>query len=183
MKKGFSSINFHTATVQRFKGFCRKHGAPYSDTLDQMMDFFDKYQLAPSFDFGPTILDLRNDITKRVNAGIAILRDVEKHGVLPTKAMMELLFEGGPKEAGVEGEPEGLVISEVENMDFVAEFKLIDERKLRRDAELELEQARARFQELVLKKVTVIRPSFGRPRLQLDMGLKEFEELKAQYKT
>ena len=98
MKSGFSSINFHTSTVERFKGFCKKTGGTYTYTLENMMDFFDRYQLSPLTDFGPTIRGMETNIKKRIDAHIAISRNIEKNGVLPTKAMMQLLFEQAPRE-------------------------------------------------------------------------------------
>ena len=157
--------------------------------LDGMLDFFKYNELSPHDRLGRRmglVLDylgeLKTFFNKRNNATIAIIRDMEKHGVLPTKVMMELLFDGGPKRTD-DDDDEELIIPEVEQTDFDAEFRLIDERKLRRDAELELARAKERFGELVLKKIKVIRPSLGKPRLQLEMGLEEYEQLKEHYKT
>lgn len=109
---------------------------------------------------------------------------MEKHGVLPTKAMMELLFDGGPKAQSNEAEEqEDFKFPELDQVDFDAEFQLIDERKLRRDAERELAKAQERFGDLVLKKIKVVRPGLGRPKLQLEISLEEYEALKQHYKT
>lgn len=156
--------------------------------LEGMLDFFKYNELSPHDRLGQRmgmVLDYLKELkaffNKRNNATIAIIRDMEKHGVLPTKTMMELLFEGGPKRADDDDDGK-LIIPEVEQTDFDAEFRLIDERKLRRDAELELARARQRFSDLVLKKIKVVRPSLGKPRLQLEISLEEYEKLMQDYK-
>ena len=79
MKNGFSSINFHTVTVQRYKGFCKKFGQSYTYTLEHMMDFFDHYQLSPMIEFGEDMLQMESNLKKRINALVAIVKTMEKH--------------------------------------------------------------------------------------------------------
>ena len=88
MKRRFLSINFHKDTVERFKGFCAKVGGSYTETLDHMMDFFDTYQLSPMSDLGPNMRGMEANIKKRINALVAIVKDIEKHQTKPTTAMM-----------------------------------------------------------------------------------------------
>ncbi len=186
----FSNIRFKKPITVRFQSFSRMYFKTHSEALAGMLDFFKYNELSPYDRLGlrmglviDYLKELKTFFNKRNNATIAIIRDMEKHGVLPTKAMMELLFEGGPK-ARSEAEEDGdFQFPELDKVDFDAEFQLIDERKLRRDAELQLAKAQERFGELVLKKIKVVRPGLGRPKLQLEISLEEYEELKEHYKT
>ena len=107
------------------------------------------------------------------------MKNMEKNGVLPTKAMMELLFEHSPQKKrkqapllmeGRQDDPER------DRFFKKVEEALVMEREytnLKRD----LRQNRAEFITL-LNKVQLVKSRFGKPRLQLDMSPEEFEKLK-----
>lgn len=110
---------------------------------------------------------------------VAIMKNIENHGVLPTKAMIELLFEHSPQKKrgqapllmeGREADPER------DRFFKKVEEALVIERKytnLKRD----LNQNRTEFIAL-LNKVKLVKSSFGKPRLQLDMTPEDFDKLK-----
>lgn len=184
MKRVFLSINFHRNTVVRFKGFCKKTGASYTDTLEHMMDFFDTYQLSPLENFGPTIRGMEANIKRRINSMIAIIRDIEKHQTKPTTTMLELLFEHSPEK---KAEQAPLLIGSHEadpEMDLF--YKKVDQALVleRENTNLhrDLKQAKIEFIDL-LDKVQLVKSNFGKPRLQLDMTLEIFEHLKQRIKT
>tara|TARA_Y100001001_G_scaffold155171_1_gene170675 strand:+ start:708 stop:1223 length:516 start_codon:yes stop_codon:yes gene_type:complete len=160
--------------------------------LAGMLDFFKYNEISPHENLGKRmglIMDFlqkfRDFTAKRNNATIAIIKDLEKHGVLPTKAMMELLFEGGPtpasKKIGDAMETE-LIIPEIQGMDLDIEFALLEERKQRQLLEQELAQLKTMINEHLLDRVKVIRPTLGPPRLQLEMTLSDWDKFKQHFK-
>ena len=169
-KGSFLSINFHRRTVERFKGFCQKHEATYTDTLEHMMDFFDRYQLSPLMDFGENLRDMEANIKKRINAVIAIIKDMEKHQTAPTNAMIRSLFEQEPQTEG-DGQPE-LLLEESPHFD--------DDIETPSHPEMELMTTRKDLGNL-LSRIRTVSSGLGKKRLQLDMGLEEFEALKQTY--
>jgi hypothetical protein len=179
MKGGFLSVNFHRNTVERFKGFCKKTGASYTDTLEHMMDFFDTYQLSPLENFGPTVRGMEANIKKRINSMIGIIKDIEKHQTKPTTAMLELLFEKSPQKK--RGQAPLLMGGQSNNPERDMFFKKVEEAieiekeftNLKRD----LRHKRAEFIALV-SKVHLVKSGFGKQRLQLDMTPEDFEKLK-----
>ena len=78
MKTRFSRINFRTDTVDRFRSFSKMYGKTHSETLEGMLDFFQKYQLSPFQNFGATMHGMETNIKKRINGTTAILKDIEK---------------------------------------------------------------------------------------------------------
>ena len=109
----------------------------------------------------------------------AMMKNMEKNGVLPTKAMIELLFEHSPRKkrgqapllmGGREDDPER------DRFFKKVEEALVIEREytnLKRD----LRRNRAEFIAL-LNKVQFVKSRFGKSRLQLDMVPEDFEKLK-----
>ncbi len=62
-------------------------------TLLLMLDFFEKNGLSPEDDLKPNLKATENLFKKRINALIAIIKDIEKTQTKPTLAMLQSLFE------------------------------------------------------------------------------------------
>jgi len=61
--------------------------------LETMLDFFFYNEISPKEKLGPTGRTIEASIKKRINAVIAIMRDMEKSQTKPTVAMLESLFQ------------------------------------------------------------------------------------------
>ncbi len=62
-------------------------------TLLLMLDFFEKNGLSPEDELKTNLKATENLFKKRINALIAIIKDIEKTQTKPTLAMLQLLFE------------------------------------------------------------------------------------------
>lgn len=93
-KEIFETLKIKKSVARKFRVFSRSMGLSQSMTLLVMIDFFDENGISPNETFGPKIQTLENLIKKRVNAIIAIVRDIEKNQTKPTLAMIQSLFEG-----------------------------------------------------------------------------------------
>ncbi len=60
--------------------------------METMLDFFLYNEISPKEQLGPTGRTLEAKLLKRINAVIAIIKDVEKNQTKPTQAMLEALF-------------------------------------------------------------------------------------------
>lgn len=190
--ESFSNIRFKKDTARRFQSFSRMYYKTHTLALAGMLDFFKYNEISPHETLGKRmglIMDFlqkfRDFTAKRNNATIAIIKDLEKHGIMPTKAMMELLFEGGStsstqKSADI---PKAeLVIPEIQGMDLDTEFALLEERKQRQLLEQELNNIKSMIQEQLISRVKIIRPALGTPRLQLEMTLSEWNAFQDYFK-
>lgn len=92
MNPKFSRINFHTETVERFKKYAIANDANYTETLEVLLDFFEKYSINPFVPFDDSVHSLHLLIDKRMDAVEAILRRIETEQLKPTKTMLESLF-------------------------------------------------------------------------------------------
>lgn len=183
MKVQFSRINFRLDTVARFRSFSKAHGETHSDVLEGMMDFFTRYQLSPFQDFGPNIRGMEANIKKRINALVAIIKDIEKHQTKPTTSMLQLLFEGtSPKEK----QPELLLeeITDVEHEDdFFGSLQAIKLREEKNGLKRELAEMEKQFEDILYGKIEIVSPSFGKERLRLHMTVAEYKKLREQFKN
>ena len=90
----FKSIRLQKKTVERFRKTSPKYGCSYSDTLEAMLDFFQWHGITPFDRFGPQLQREEAKTRKRIDAVIAIIKDIEKNQTKPTTAMLQALFAG-----------------------------------------------------------------------------------------
>ncbi|HUH47989.1 MAG TPA: BfmA/BtgA family mobilization protein [Arenibacter sp.] len=89
----FIGIRFKKKTAQRFQEFSRTHFRSHTETMEAILDFFLYNEISPMERFGPTGRTIEANLMKRINAVIAIMRDVEKTQTKPTAAMIASLFQ------------------------------------------------------------------------------------------
>ena len=96
----FITIRFKRNTAKRFQEFSKTHFKSHSDAMATMLDFFFYNEISPKEKLGPTARTLADNLStvetnllKRMNAIIAIQRDIEKTQTKPTMAMLESLFQ------------------------------------------------------------------------------------------
>lgn len=94
-KERFESLSIKSSVVKKFRRFSRQLSASQSMTLLLMLDFFEANGISPKESLGPHVHTLESLIKKRINAVMAVIKDIEKNQTKPTAAMMHALFEGG----------------------------------------------------------------------------------------
>jgi hypothetical protein len=104
-KERFEKLGIKTSVAERFREFCKKLSRSQSMTLLLMLDFFEDNGISPYETLGPNMQTLESEIKKRINAVIAIIKDIEKNHDKPTTAMLESLF------MGLEPKPKKLILA------------------------------------------------------------------------
>ncbi|MCK0115168.1 BfmA/BtgA family mobilization protein [Gelidibacter sp. F63206] len=89
----FITIRFKRKTAKRFQEFSKKNFKTHTETMEAILDFFFYNEISPKEKLGPTGRTIEAKLLKRINAVIAIMRDVEKTQTKPTVAMLESLFQ------------------------------------------------------------------------------------------
>ncbi|MCX2839068.1 BfmA/BtgA family mobilization protein [Salinimicrobium sp. MT39] len=89
----FSTISIKIETARRFRAFCRETGGSNTEILELVLDYFQKYQISPRHKAKIDLPALDEKIQKRLNAIVAIIKEIEKTQTQPTLAMLQLLFD------------------------------------------------------------------------------------------
>lgn len=89
----FIGIRFKKETAKRFQEFSRTHFKSHTEAMTTMLDFFFYNEISPKEKLGPAGRTIEAKLLKRINAVIAIIRDVEKMQTKPTVAMLQALFQ------------------------------------------------------------------------------------------
>lgn len=88
----FITIRFKRKTAKRFQEFSKIHFKTHTEAMEGILDFFFYIEISPKEKLGPTGRTMEAALKKRINAVIAILKNIEKHQTKPTVAMMQSLF-------------------------------------------------------------------------------------------
>ena len=95
-KERFVNLSIKESVARDFKDFSKKLSRSQSMALREMLDFFQVNELSPNERLGPSGRTMEANLKKRINAVIAIIRDIEKTQTKPTNAMLQSLFELEP---------------------------------------------------------------------------------------
>ncbi|WP_111308664.1 BfmA/BtgA family mobilization protein [Confluentibacter sediminis] len=169
-KYKFSAISIKKEIASRFRRFSKEISKSNTEALESMLNFFEMNDLSPEDNLG-----VKSERTnKRINAVIAILKNIEKHQTKPTTVMLQSLFEETIK---VEKE------EETEILDFGTP-KLITENE-------ELVYYKQKYDQIneqhfclrneitgFLNKVKIEKRAFGKNYLLLNLSIKDFEKFR-----
>ena len=168
-----SRLQIRLKTAERFRLFSKKNNSNQSETLDLMLDFFEKNNLSPFESLVPSKVSLEQLIKKRIDAVIAILKNIEKTQTKPGFLMLELLMEGRT----------------VPKTEFIVKNKLPSQNeKSREQLELEINRLqdvlKATKKDLgyLLQNVEIKGNTFGADYLKLNIPRTEFEQFKIALK-
>lgn len=92
-KTEFSAISIKNPIAKKFRKFSKKIAITHSETLQVMMNFFERNSISPNEDVGENMVRLEKNLQKRINVVIAIMKDIEKTQTRPTIAMLQALLE------------------------------------------------------------------------------------------
>ncbi len=182
--KTFSNIRFKKKTVQRFQEFSRRFFKTHTEALDTMLDFFIYNEISPKETLGPNARTLEANIKKRINALVAIVKDIENNQTKPTTAMLQLLFEKAPAK---QKQPRLVEIKKGSKTSkdpfFATSLEAIELRKEKNTLQRDLKETKQQFEDILFSKINITKSSFGKPKIQLDMSVEELEALKQKIKN
>lgn len=175
-KDRFSAINIKIAVADRFRHFSKKTAKSHTETLIAVMDFFEWHGFVPTDRLGQSLLQeilnnrkLTETSIKRTEASIAIIRDIEIKQTKPTLAILEALLEQKVIQERPKVEPHP---PKKEPPIEISVPKIRYERLRDKMAMLQRES------QYVVEHTTLVKPSFGKPYLRLDITEGELENYK-----
>ncbi|MEL6484039.1 MAG: BfmA/BtgA family mobilization protein [Bacteroidota bacterium] len=180
-KYSYSTINLKSHVAKRFRHFSKKIAPSHSETLQKIMDFFEWHGLTSFDGFAQNLLEeiLNNrqrteKSIKRTEAAIAIIRDIEITQTRPNNAMLLSLF------------GENLKLQEP-----VRREKKFIQKPKPAQKEMDITVPKIRYERLqdkmkglsqdfqdVLSKARLVKSSFGKPYLKLEISRSELARYK-----
>lgn len=177
----YLALNLKASVVKRFRSFSKKIAKSQSEALNIMIDFFEWHGFNPSQKFTKSLIQeiLKNrerteTSIKRNEATIAIIRDIEVNQTKPNNAMLLSLFGANAKEE----KPKRKEKRNIENPKEKLKEIEITVPKIRYERLAEKMENMVANYEYVLDKVELIKGSFGKEYLKLNMSKSELEKFK-----
>lgn len=170
---GFSGINVKKEVAVRFRAFSKTVSQSHSETLDAMLNFFKWNQLHPNDNLGVK----EDDTKKRINALIAIIRNIEQQQTLPTKAMLDTLFQEITQAEQQDVQEESFDFGTPEPLTLDGELKYYQNRFE------EIQQQLSAYKNAIdhmLNQLQLVKGTFGKEYHKLAMTKDELELLKTQ---
>jgi len=176
----FNTIRLKRKTLQEFKEYSLKTSPNYSETLEFMIAFFKDTGISPYDTIRNPILASTVAIYRRLDYIVALLKDIEKTQLIPTREMLESLFEGVEKKE----EKQPLYIErtkeEIEASKTESE-KLIDQyQNLYDESREQLTETRKQLIQ-ILDDLTYVKNTFGKDYYRLDIPKEKIEEIKEKF--
>ncbi|MEO0570912.1 MAG: BfmA/BtgA family mobilization protein [Bacteroidota bacterium] len=173
---GFTTIRLHRRTVKRFRKFSYKITKSYSDTMETIMDFFEWHGISPSSRFPKQINEDGDKTRKRINALIAIIRDIEKRQTKPTTAMLLSLFGETYKEEEkpVKGAWKDRKLTRKEWMKREQVVPKIDYSNLDQEYQSSIKKLKR-----IVDNIEKVNPKFGKPYYKIQISELELENLQS----
>jgi len=170
----YLALNIKTSVVKRFRLFSKKIKCSQSETLDALVDFFEWHGISPFRRFASQISKEEEKTRKRIDAVIAIIKDIEKTQTKPTTAMLQSLFE----EKILEEEPEMIEKKFIDNPPEEKKKAEITVPKIRHERlHSKMMSVKDDFG-YVLENVKTIKNSFGKNYFKLELTEGELEKFK-----
>ena len=166
--EGFDSISIKTSVAQKFRKFCKAMGKSQSLTLLLMLEFFEENKISPTESLGPNMKSLEASIRKRIDALIAIVRNIEKDQIKPTKAMLEAIFEEVPA-----------TTSKNQTSSFEEAFKNLE--RTQNNKKINSRDSHLRDVQSILRNIETVQPAFGKPYFKILLKSDEIKQLKNKY--
>jgi len=168
-----SRLQVKAKTANRFREFSKKNNSNQSETLDLILDFFEKNNLSPFETLVPSKVSLETLIKKRIDAVIAILKNIEKTQTKPGFLMLELLLEGRSiSKPTIVEKKTGASTSGKSPEQLVLEISRLQE----------VLKATKKDLEYLLQNVEIKESTFGTDYLKLSIPRTEFEQFKIALK-
>ena len=172
----FNTIRLRRKTLEEFKKYSVKTSPNYSETLEYMIAFFKDTGISPYDTIRNPLLASTIAIHRRLDYIISLLKDIERTQLIPTREMLESLFQGVEEEKKqplyIERTKEEIEASKT------ASDKLIDQyQDLYEESREQLAESRNDMIQL-LDGLTYVRSTFGKDYYRLDIPKEKIEKIK-----
>jgi hypothetical protein len=177
-KSTFSAISLNRITAERFRGYSKTVTRSHSETMDAMIDFFERTRISPKSEVMIGFIKFQNYMIGRFDYLEEILRTMEREQLRPTHDMLKSLFDGTAhkkKERPVLVDRKSIKMTKAEwnlkegHVSFEKHHSVV-----------KVKAENLRLFNRVFDHVTKIEPTFGKPYLKLEMSETELRHIKQQ---
>ena len=174
----FSAISINRITAERFRAYSKTVSRSHSETIDTMIDFFEKAKISPKSQVMISFIRFQNYMMGRFDYLEELLRTMEREQLRPTHDMLRSLFDGTALK-----KKEQLLLVDKKSLRMTKEEWDMEEGKVSFEKYHDLIKAGnkdRRFFSKVLNRITKIEPTFGKPYFKVEMDETEWDSFRRE---
>ncbi|TXN36147.1 hypothetical protein FVB32_16450 [Flagellimonas hymeniacidonis] len=177
-KSTFSAISINRITAERFRAYSKTVSRSHSETIDAMIDFFEKARIDPKSEVMIRFIKFQNYLTGRFDYIEEVLRRMEREQLKPTHDMLKSLFTG----MSLKKKEQPLLVDE-KSMRMTREEWNMEEGKVSFEEYNEVVETLGRDRRAffkILDKIKKVEPTFGKPYFKVEMDSAELESVRQE---
>lgn len=177
-KNTFSAISIDRITAERFRTYSKTVSRTHSETIDAMMDFFEKTRIAPRNEVMISFIKFQNYMIGRFDYLEEILRRMEREQIKPTHDMLKSLFDG----TALKKKEQPLLLDKT-IIKMTREEWNMEEGKVPFEKYHDAIKARGKDQRTLKKmldKIKVVETTFGKPYFKVEMDAVELDGIRKE---
>ena len=179
-KSTFSAISINRITAERFRAYSKTVSKSHSETIDTMIDFFEKAKIHPRSEVMISFIKFQNYLIGRYDYIDELLRTMEREHIKPTHDMLKSLFDG----TALKKKGQQPLLVDKASIQMTREEWNMEEGKVSFEKYHDVIKARGndqrKFREL-LGKIEKVEPTFGKPFFKIMIEPGELDILKEEF--
>ncbi len=176
-KSSFSAISINRITAERFRAYSKTVSKSHSDTIDDMIDFFEKAKINPRSVVMINHIKFQNYINGRFDYIEQLLRTMEEEHIKPTHDMLRSLFDGT---ALKKRQP---LLVDKRTIKMTREQWNMEEGKVSFEDYHDVIKARSKDRRIfskVLDSIIRVEPTFGKPYFKVELDEAELDSIRQE---
>ncbi len=178
-KSTFSAISINRITAERFRAYSKTVSKSHSETIDTMIDFFEKAKITPKNGVMISFIKFQNYLIGRFDYIDELLRTMEREHIKPTHDMLKSLFDG----TALKKKEQQPMLVEKASIQMTREEWDMEEGKVPFEKYHDAIKARGNDQRkfrVLLGKIVKVEPTFGKPFFKIMIEASELDMLKEE---
>jgi len=177
-KNTFSAISINRITAERFRAYSKTVSKSHSDTIDTMIDFFEKAKITPKSEVMISFVRFQNYMIGRFDYIEKVLRRMEREQLKPTHDMLKSLFDG----TALKKKEQPLLVDK-NSIRMTREEWNREEGKVSFEKYHDAIKARGKDRQTffkVLDKIKRVEPILGKPYFRVELNAAELESTRQE---
>ncbi len=177
-KSAFSAISINRITAERFRAYSKTVSRSHSETIDDMIDFFEKAKITPKNVIMINFIRFQNYMMGRFDYIEEMLRTMEREQLKPTHDMLKSLFDG----TALQKRQQPLLVDKA-TIKMNREEWNMEEGKVSFEEYHDVIRARSKDRRTlnkVLDSITKIEPTFGKPYFKMELDEAELDIIRKE---
>ncbi len=177
-KSTFSAISINRITAERFRAYSKTVSKSHSETIDTMIDFFERAKINPKSEVMISFIKFQNYMIGRFDYIEELLRTMEKEQIKPTHDMLKSLFDGTAHK-----KKQQPLLEDKKNIRMTSEEWNLEEGKVSFEKYHDVVKARGKDRRTffkVLESITKVEPTFGKPYFKVEIDAAELDNIRKE---